>query len=225
MHYKTILLLQVLTLILSGPLSARTAKILYLQAPKGAPENVFIYSDDQQPKEVDLPKNNFTKPFNLPEGDLKLYFLPSKLDVDQEMPKNAPSAKIPANWNKILILASYNPKNALMPVRFKIINANTNKLGNGDLLFINSSGDAIAGKVGNKKLSLQPKSMAIIKNPAKPSEEYETLLNRFDKKRNLSITFIRQVWRQSANQSSVVFIYSPPNSNRITYYSAPVRDL
>lgn len=206
-------------------LSARTAQMLYFRAPKDAPKSVHIYQVGNEPLEVDLKRNNFSKSFKLGDGETILRFLGSPLTVDEEFPENAPSLEIPAEYDKVLILAFPDPANPVLPVSFKVLNANRDTFGAGDRMFINFTDSRIIGKVGKQKLDLGALSIEVVKNAAKPKEEYQVMLNRVDSKREKTYTFIRQTWRQSPTRRSLLFVYSPPGSSGITYYNAPVRDL
>ena len=209
----------------SAAWAERTAQMLYFRAPKDAPERTFIYQEGKEPFEVELPRNNFTPSFKLASGDLLLRFLPSVLPEDAEFPKKAPAVKVPEAWAKVLILAFHDPKNKVMPVRFKAINASSDTLGEGDRLFVNFTDNVVFGYVGKQKLNLKANTTAVVKRAAAPNEEYQVKLDRVDPANKKRRTFIRQVWRQSATRRSLVFIYSPAGSKVVTYYSAPVRDL
>lgn len=209
----------------SAAWAERTAQMLYFRAPKDAPERTFIYQEGKEPLEVELPRNNFTSSFNLASGDLVMRFLPSVLPEGSEFPKKAPAVKVPAGWGKVLILAFHNPKNQVMPVKFKVINASSDTLGAGDRMFVNFTDSKVFGYVGKKKLTLKGNSSATVKRAAAPNEEYQVKLDRIDPVSKKRRTFIRQVWRQSASRRSLIFVYSPPGSKVVTYYSAPVRDL
>ncbi|MGJ8644289.1 MAG: hypothetical protein ACSHX9_12845 [Luteolibacter sp.] len=199
--------------------------MLYFKAPKDAPEVAVVYQKGKEPVEVDLERNNFSRSFDLANGDILLRFLPSILAEDAEFPANAPSARVPEGWEKVLILAFQDPKNSVMPVKFKVINASAGKLGKGDRMFINFTENDVVGLVGKKRLALKANATAIVKNAAAPNEEYQVQLDRIDPVRKKRLTFIRQTWRQSATRRSLIFIYSPPGSTSVTYYNAPVRDL
>lgn len=226
MTYKQTLLLLILSVMLNLAASARTAKILYFKAPANAPKETYIYQDDNAPLISPLPKNNFSKTIKLKEGDIKLYFLPEALAPGlKEFPKDTPYVNIPSSWNKVLILASKDPRNKLFPVNFYAINANSDRLNLGDVMFVNSSNSKVFGFVGNKKIAIRPNEIKVIKNPAKPLAEYKVELKRVVRKSNKAVLFYRKISRQSANQSSLVLFYNLANSERLTYYCAPIRGL
>lgn len=225
-HHLASLLVALLTFTLHSVVCAeRTAQMLYFKAPKDAPESTAIYQNGKKPVEVDLERNNFSSSFGLAEGELILRFLPSILPDDTEFPAKAPMAKVPEGWEKVLILAFHDPKNPVMPVSFKVINASPEKLGKGDRMFINFTDSDVFGLVGSRKLTLRANSTKIVKNAANPGEEYQVQLDRIDPVRKKRLPFIRQTWRQSATRRSLIFVYSPAGSAGITYYNAPVRDL
>ncbi|MGJ8671830.1 hypothetical protein [Rubritalea sp.] len=224
--YRMKSLLVVVTIVLiSNAFAARTAQMLYFRAPKGAPETAFVYQKGKAAEKIELKRNNFSSSFKLASGDLVLRFLPREVAADEEFPKNAPSVRIPRGWGKVLLLAFPDPENTVFPIRFKVINADAGTFGEGDQMFINFTDSDVLGYVGKIKLTLRARSTEIVKNAAAPGEEFQARLDRIDLNTKKRITFIRQVWRQSAKRRSLMFIYSPPGSSAITYYNAPVRDL
>lgn len=226
LHLKTSLYTVIITVALSSlAIAERTAQILYFKAPQTAPKEAVIYQGKSEPVEVLLPKNNFSISYKLASGDIVLKFLPSLLNEDEKFPVNAPSLNIPASWEKVLILAFSDPKNPVMPVRFKAVNASQGTLGKGDRMFINFTDNNVFGLVGKKKLSLKANSTAIVKIIARPKEEYRVQLDRIDPVLKKRLPLIRQMWRHSARRRSLILIYSPAGSTSVTYYNAPIRDL
>lgn len=203
----------------------RNAQLLYFKAPKNAPKAAHVYQAGADPVEVALERNNFSPNFKIQDGEIVLRFLGAPLGPEQEFPEGAPALSIPATYRKVLILAFPDPGNKVFPVRFKAINANNKSFGVGDRMFINFTENKIIGMVGKRKLNLKPLSIAVVKNAGSPKEEYEVRLDRIDPINKKPFPFIRQVWRQSASNRSLIFVYSPPGSSRVTYYNAPIKDL
>ncbi|WPJ97179.1 hypothetical protein SH580_05585 [Coraliomargarita algicola] len=206
-------------------LFGRSAQVLYFKAPKNAPQSVHIYQSATQSVEVDLKRNNFSKSFNLEDGAITLRFLGTKLQEGQEFPVAAPSLEVPADYDKVLILAFANPRNPVFPVRFKVIKANDETFGPGDRMFINFTDYRIVGNVGNQKLDLASHSIKVVSDAAKPKQSYQVRLDRVDPAIGKPYTFIRQAWRQSSTKRVLIFVYSAPGSGSVTYYSAPVHNL
>ncbi len=206
-------------------LYGRTAQLLYFKAPKGAPKSVHIYQEGVQPIEVDVRRNNFSETFQLEDGETVLRFLGARLEESETFPSKAPSLKVPADYDKVLILAFSDPSNPILPIHFEVINANHDRFGPGDRMFINFTDNRIVGKVGRQALDLGARSVAVVSDAAKPKESYQVRLDRVDPEEDKPYTFIRQAWRQSPTKRVLIFVYSPPDSGAVTYYNAPVRDL
>lgn len=221
------LLLTILSYLIVTPLlSARTAKIIYFNAPPSSPSELVIYENKElsAPVEAQLLKNNFSQTITLKEGDLTLNFLTEKLTLEEiEILDNAPSVQIPQAWSKILIFAFHDPSNEVCPIKFNAINANSSILGLGDLMFVNLTKYPVAGTLAEKDLKIKALSTKIVKAPASYGEQYYVKLNRWENKKESRL--IRQYWRQSSKESLVIMIYNQPNTGRCTYYSAPVRRL
>lgn len=203
----------------------RSAQMLYFRAPKESPQHAVVYQNGKNSERLSLPRNNFSESFKLAKGDVVLQFLPTELAPDSRLPENAPSVHIPKHWEKVLILAFTDSSNPVFPVRFKVINADAGKFGPGDRMFINFTDSDVFGFVGKQKLTLKSNSTKVVKNAAGPMEEFQARLDRIDPVSKKRVTFIRQIWRQSATRRSLMFIYSPPGSTAVTYYNAPVRNL
>ena len=224
-RYIILAFVWILLAVPGAQLFGRNAQILYLKAPKNAPKTAVIYQKGEPPLRVKLARNNFSDTFKLADGEITLGFLGRKLGKKQAYPEGAPSVKVPADYDKILILAFPDPKNTVFPVNFKVINANDDTFGAGDRMFINFTDSRIVGNVGRKQLDLDAFSISVLKDAAKPKEEYPVNLNRIDPDIDRPVTFIRQKWRQSDSRRALIFIYAPAGSRGVTYYSAPIHGL
>jgi hypothetical protein len=213
----------------------RVARILYYDAPAGAPENAFVYQTrtDKKSKagkvveaaqEIVLERHKFSKSFSLTGGDLRLAFLPSILPEDASFPAGAPGVDIPKQWKKVLILAFADPSNPTMPVRFKALNANDDVFGPGEMLFINFSKFSIFGLVGEKKLLLHPEKTAVISNPIPNKGEYQVKLDSVENDIESRRWLMRQTWRHHPNVRRLVFVLPLPAPRTVKLYTAPIRD-
>jgi len=90
----------------------------------------------------------------------------------KKLPENAPNVVIPANMRDFYLLVSSNPKNTVAPVHMQVINANSNRFRNGQILWLNISPHLVKGTVGSQKLRLPPRSRRIMKSPARKRENY-----------------------------------------------------
>lgn len=209
--------------LLSGIAQAeRPLKILYFQAPADAPEKACIYGAGEMLAETELPRYNFSDNIVIPKGDVLLRFLPQPLAEDAKIPKAAPRVRIPAGWQKILLLVAQDPKNAVLPIRVKAINASDGVFGPGSIYMMNMSKIRIGGTVGDKQLDLRPNSIEIIKNPIAGNGFYPTKLYSLATPGARPQRFIKQMWEKNATTRQVLFILPKPPPQHATYYCAPI---
>ncbi|MDA9260492.1 hypothetical protein N9P58_01365 [Puniceicoccaceae bacterium] len=203
----------------------RDIRILYYDSPKGAPETAYLYeSATAKGEEVGLPRWNFSETYEIRGGARVLNFLPQALPEGEEFPVNAPKVKIPKGWKKVLILAFPDPSNPVLPIRFQAINANDDKFGPGDLLFVNFSEISIFGLVGDKKLLVKPESTSIIKNPIKEKGDYHVKLDSVNDGIESRSWLLRQTWRHQPQVRRVIFAMPLPAPRHVRLYSAPIRN-
>ncbi|MEP4079432.1 hypothetical protein [Haloferula sp.] len=203
----------------------RPLRILYFQAPAGAPEKACIYSADSMVMETELPRHNFSENIIIPKGDVTLRFLPKQLDDGAEMPIGAPGVKIPSGWQKVLLLVAESKENSVLPIRLKAINASDSVFGPGSIYMMNLSKIRVGGTVGDKKLDLRPSSVEIIKNPISGNGFYPTKLFSVATQGARPQRFIKQMWKKDDATRQVLFILPKPAPQYATYYCAPIEGL
>lgn len=79
--------------------SARSLRLLYVQAPDDAPASVFLVVG-KEIKEVDLPRLSIsTKRLALPAGIVRVYAATKAPTKDEPLPADAPFVDIPDGMN------------------------------------------------------------------------------------------------------------------------------
>lgn len=202
----------------------RVVRILYYDAPTDAPKSAFMYQGGEEAQQVSLPRRNFSKSFNLVEGDLRVSLLPAALPEDTPVPEAAPSINIPKDWEKVLILAFPDPSNQILPIRLKALDASDDVFGPGELLFINFAEVSIFGLVGEHKLLLHPETIKVISHPIPERGEYQIKLDSVKGDIESRRWLMRQTWRHQPNVRRVVFVLPLPAPRTVRLYSAPIRD-
>ncbi|MFC7338716.1 hypothetical protein ACFQY0_16090 [Haloferula chungangensis] len=211
--------------LLTGILHAeRPVRILYFHAPVNAPKKASVYGAGKMLAETELPRDNFSESFEIPDGNLNLSFLPSALEEGAKPPKNAPSVAISENWSKVLLLVQEDKSNAAMPIKLMAIDASDNVFGPGSIYMMNLSTIRIGGTLGNKELDLKPRSVQIVKSPSAKDGYYPAILYAQIKKGEKPQRFIKQMWGHDDNIRKVLFVLPKPPPHYATYYSAPIRD-
>lgn len=168
-------LISALWFLVSGlsPLSAaeRTCRVLFLGAAKDAPESLQLF-DGQGSQEIKLPRMNLSPVYKLPSGQLTLRLLEKAKEKPEDIPAGTPKAALAEGISDFYLFISDDPSNTVLPFSMRIINANPDKLRNGQMLWFNLTEKRIGGKVGSRKIALEPKSQKITNAPAKGIEDY-----------------------------------------------------
>lgn len=149
----------------------RTCRVLYLGSAKDAPESLHLF-DGKGSREIELPRMNLSSVYELPPGDITLRLLEIVPEKPEEIPAGSPKVFLPGGILDFYLFISDNPENPVLPYSMRIIDANPDKLRNGQLLWFNLTENRIAGKVGTRKILLEPASNEIIDPPAKGAEDY-----------------------------------------------------
>ena len=207
-----------------GEGEGRPVRMMYFMAPAGAPEEAYVYAGTEEVGQVVLNRTNFSKTFYISKGAVKLSFFSKSMDVEQPFPTSAPSVVVPEEWQKVLLLVFLDKENKVIPIRVKAINAGDDKFGPGSIYFLNFSNVYVSGMVGERKLSLKPKSETILKNPMNENGVYPAKLDAMVKGEKKPRRFIRQMWSNSDKIRNVLFIFPKPAPMHATYYCAPIRD-
>ena len=100
----------------------RTCRILFLDGPDDAPEKLQLF-DGAKCREVDLPRMNFSKVYQLPAGALRLWLLPAPPADPAKLPPGAPAVAVAEGVTDFYLLVTSDPANTVAPVRMQVINA------------------------------------------------------------------------------------------------------
>jgi len=149
----------------------RTCRVLYLGAPKDAPQTLQLF-DGKGSQEIKLPRMNLSPVYKLPSGAITLRLLEKAPGKPEDIPVGAPKAVLAEGVSDFYLFISHDPGNTVLPFSMRIIAANPDKLRNGQMLWFNLTGSRIAGKVGSRKITLGPNSSGLTDAPTQGTEDY-----------------------------------------------------
>ncbi|MCX6876051.1 MAG: hypothetical protein NTW21_19925 [Verrucomicrobia bacterium] len=188
-----------------------TCRVLFFDGPEAAPEKLQLF-DGATCREVDLPRMNFSKVYQLPAGPLNLRLLPDPPTDPAKIPVGAPSVAVAEDVIDFYLLVTSDPANPVSPVRMQVINAGSDKLKLGQMLWFNLTKNPVGGMVGSEKLVIQPNSRAILDPPASGHRDYPVNLSfRIPGNEHL-YPLCETKWRHDPRSRSVVFINADPAS-------------
>ncbi|MCW1885121.1 hypothetical protein OKA04_10310 [Luteolibacter flavescens] len=154
----------------------RTCRVLFLGAAASDPETLFLH-DGTAATEVELPRMNLSKVYEVPSGAITLRMLTAAPAKDQPVPAGAPSATVAETVGDFYLVLSPDPTNKTVPVRMQIIDATAERFKAGQMQWFNLTPNDVAGTVGKQKLVLKARSKVITDAPASAVEPYHVSLN------------------------------------------------
>ena len=188
-----------------------TCRILFLDGPDNAPEKLQLF-DGTKSREVDLPRMNFSKVYQLPAGPLELRLLPAPPADPAKLPPGAPTAAVAGDIADFYLLVTSDPANTVAPVRMQVINAGADKLKPGQMLWFNLTRNPVAGTLGSEKLTIQPGTRATLNAPATGNQDYQVNLSFRIPGNPRIYPLCETKWRHDPRSRSVAFIITEQGS-------------
>lgn len=183
----------------------RTCRILFLNGPDSAPDTLHLF-DGTRSQEVDLPRMNLSKIYELPSGPLTLRLLGKPIADPKDLPPNAPSAIVAETMLDLYLLVTSDPANTTAPVRVQVISANADQLKAGQMLWFNLTEHDIGGTVGSQKLVLRAQSRQVMEAPARQSEGYAVNLNYRRAGNDSLYPLCETQWQHDPRSRSLAFV-------------------
>lgn len=187
--------------------SQRTCRILFLNAPDSAPETLHLY-DGTRSQEVDLPRMNLSKVYDLAPGPLTLRLLNQPVADPQNLPANAPQAAVAESMRDFYLLVTSDPANTTVPVKIQVINANADQLKAGQMLWFNLTEQDIGGVVGSQKLLLRAQTRMVMDAPSGKSESYAVNLSYRRAGQESLYPLCETRWQHDPRSRNLAFVIS-----------------
>lgn len=192
--------------------SARTCRILFLNASGDAPQSLHLF-DGLESREVELPRMNFSPVYPIRPGTLTLALLPSPpADSPPAIPAGAPKATLAESVTDFYLIVSSDPANKVAPVRMQVINADAAHFKRGQMLWYNLTDSKVGGLLGPRKLLLQPQSRLILDAPATGMEDYRVNIHFLPPGKTRPEPLCETIWTHDPRSLSVFFVISPDGS-------------
>lgn len=203
---KTVLLFLCLAAVSAAQEAAHTARILFLNGPQGAAGPYYLF-DGEKAQEVELPRMSFSPVYELRPGNLKLWLLDKPPADAKSVPEGAPFVLVPAGVTNFYLICGVDASNKILPIQMRLVNADSDKIGRGEMLWFNLTAKALVGKVGSRDLRLGPEATYLVKEPANGYENYPIELYFRVQGDERTHPLIESQWRHDPRTRSVVFVF------------------
>jgi len=184
----------------------RTCRVLFLNPPANAPKKLFLH-DGVESQEIELPQMNFSDVYQIAAGDTSIRLLPTAVIKPEEIPADAPGAKIAASVVDCYIVVKEDPANKVVPVQFQIIDAGSEKFRKGQTMWFNLSKFSVGGQLGTQKLAMKSMSREITDAPATGKEAYEVNLSFLRPGDPVFHSISQTKWIHDPSSRMVIFFY------------------
>ena len=227
MHFyqKRILLFSILLLLVGHASAERFAKVIYFQAPKGAPKHAFVYQSHGQgdAQQVSLKRRKFSASFKLEAGEQHLVFLPAVLPEGAEVPLDSPSVVIPEDWEQVILFVFENEQNPVMPIGVLAFDASEGTFGPGEIMFINQSDLIVGGLIAGEKQIIKDKTIKVVDPQLEERGEFNLILDSYNPTEKQKRNLIRKRWLHIPSFRNVVFITNAPPPRMAKAFVAEIR--
>jgi hypothetical protein len=189
----------------------RTCRILFLGAADSDPEKLYLH-DGTTAQEVELPRMNLSKVYELPKGALTLRMLSTLPAEGQPVPPTAPSAAVPETTGDFYLLLSPDAANKVAPVRMQVIDASSDRFKPGQMLWFNLTANDVGGSVGKQQLALKTRSKVMLDPPATALESYNVNLTFRIPGKDALYPLCETQWNHDPATRTIVFVVTEPGS-------------
>jgi len=188
----------------------RTIRLLFLNAPDNAPRTVHLH-DGISSQEVQLPRMNLSPLYKLPAGPLRLRLLATPVEDPKQVPANAPTVVIPETIGDAYLLCFSDPDAPVVPLRVTVVDAGMDKFRNGQMLWFNITPHAIAGKLGDEKLSLKPYGRVLVDAPAGEGGSYPAIISYMIQGDERVHPICETRWMHDRRSRHLIFVFTEPD--------------
>lgn len=214
---RILFFLSLLTLVApAAEKSARSCRILFLNAPGDAPQTLHLF-DGAGSQEVELTRMSFSPVYQVSAEALELALLPSaapapKAGTPPGIPDGAPKATLAETITDFYLIVTSDLANKIAPVRMQVINADAANFKRGQMLWYNLTDNKVGGIVGSRKLLVEPNSRLILDPPANGLEDYRVNLHFLPPGKIRPEPLCETNWSHDPRSRSVFFILKPAGS-------------
>jgi len=183
----------------------RSVRAVFFKRPPEMPETAVLYHPATS-IEVKLPPMNLSDPVTIPAGDQVFAILPQAPQAGEPIPPGAPQIKVPAAWQRVILLFFPDPGNKVFPVRVLPVDASLDKFKPGDLLFYNLSTAEVGGTLGEAKFRIASGKSAIVKPSRTDSGDYPVVIDCLLPGDSRPRPLCRTTWRHDPETRQLLFI-------------------
>jgi len=193
--------------------SARSLRLLYVQAPEDARASVFLVSGEGA-KEIDLPRLSISsKRMALTAGNVRVFAATKAPTKAQPLPADAPFVDIPKGMNDPLVVLL--PTGGAGPLAFRMMPVDfaRTKAPEGAVVWLNLSAHTLTSQLGTSRASIAPRRSVVQMPSGKTGDVYPVSVVIAPEHGEIEgLPLMKSSWVKEPGQRHLLVIV--PDSNR-----------
>lgn len=202
------------------PGHGREIRTLLVPGKDDAPEKVFL-ADKTSIIELELPQRNLSVEQELPNGDLLMAAL-SKAPVEPaEIPEGFPIVKIPAGWQRCLLIFIPDEGNPAFPYRAIPFDISASKLALGETMVLNLSDTVVSVRLDKERGLVAPAETTTIAAPRPDFGAFPVEIDRLIKGEQKPRAIFRSMWQHDPEARQILFVIPQEGSKTPRIWGLP----
>jgi hypothetical protein len=192
--------------------SARSLRLLYVQAPEDARASVFLVSGEGA-KEIDLPRLSISsKRMALTAGNVRVFAATKAPTKAQPLPADAPFVDIPKGMNDPLVVLL--PTGGAGPLAFRMLPLDfaRTKAPEGSVVWLNLSTHTLISQLGSSRATIAPRRSVIQMPSGKTGDVYPVSVVLAPEHGEIEgLPLMKSSWVKEPGQRHLLVVVPDPN--------------
>lgn len=198
--------------LLAASLGARSARLLYVDAPADAPAALHLVAGKASAR-VDLPRLAISSgKAELPAGPLRLHLAERAPTEREPLPAGTPHVDLPAGEDDVLVILLPSGKPGPLGFRAQFINFSPGRLPEGGSLWFNLSARALRVRLASAVTQLGPGQSRLLTPGVAPGATYPVMVDLMPGPADPEPQpLLRSTWIRESGRRQLLFVLQDPD--------------
>jgi hypothetical protein len=192
--------------------SARSVRVLYVDAPEDAPGSLHLVVGKEVSK-VDVPRLAISSgQVKVPSSALRLRLAEKPPTREQPLPAEAPAVDLPAGVNDILLVLFPLGKPGPLGFRAQAIDFSPARIPDGGILWLNLTRRGLRARLGSATTVVGPGQVRAMEPGASPGGTYSVLVDLVAAEAGEEpLPLLRATWIRESGRRQLLFVLDDPD--------------
>lgn len=200
-----------LALALAQPASARSVRLLYVEAPESAPAALFVVVGKEVSR-VDLPRLAISSgKAEVPDSAVRLRLAERAPSREYPLPADAPAVDLPPGSGDVLLVLLPSGQPGSLGLRAQPVDFSPARLPDGGVLWLNLSSRVLDARLGSAGARVPPGQVRPMVPGAAPGAAYPVLVDLAPSEPGVEPTpLVRSTWLRDPGRRQLLFVLDDP---------------